>query len=352
MYNVLAAIPQKHRRNVVYYDMNGSMHANRPELLPEKLSGGTTEATEAPAEQVAATAAATFPSCNPLASPQPVGGCTGVLYQHVGQTGHGYFSSTINIPCASTLLDTADYNLYQANVYITVYYSSSESLEMGIAFYPNMTSPSSPPVSVQPYFSETHGGIVTASPNANAHLACDQSGLQLETWIAQTAKGAPALGVMDIQGAFTSINGSVNPCGAGVTTPCNEELVTAKAINTNNPDLTQTCASCKVEWTTAIAVPAGGSQLLANSYFGISENTTPNCQPTFSWGSVTQGSYAGYGPNATLSTAPWTSTTVKMYPPNAVNQRYIALSPEGGLTNQLIGINEDQTSGCIPIHFN
>ena len=233
----------------------------------------------------------------------------------------------MNVPCATTVINTTN-TAYQGNVYVTLVSPTNRGLELGIQYNANSSSPVK---SIQPYFSE-QGYQLGSFPN-NPHLTCDQPGMIFESWVTQASPLSQAYGVEDIQGSFTGAYGA-SPCGSQST--CNAKLVMMNALHALT-DLTQTCTLCKIEWTTALAVPTGqAQQVLAGSAFALDGS----CNPTFSWANVQEGAFSSYGSAASATTSPWNSTTVVQYPSNGVGIGVIAASPANGLTNQSLGINE------------
>ena len=324
MYNAMAALPERARQNVILWDQNGVEHSNDPQMLaasvPQVVDVISSE-RESPQSEPS------LPACNASSDP---GECTGVLYKHKGPNGFSFLGTTINVPCASTIINTTTTN-YQGNFYISVGSSSTSpaQLEMGVQFNANG---SSPVMSIQPYYSAdgTHGSF-----SGNPHLTCDQSSLILEAYVFQASSSAPAYGTLILNGGFSQAYGP-SPCGTGAS--CTTTLTTMKALLTSD-NLTQVCPGCHVEWTTAVAVPAGGNQILKGSTFGIK-----SCAPTLTWKSVVEGYFSSAGPSAAASASPWSSTTILQSPSSATSLGLIT-TKDNGLANETIGVNE--SSGCL-----
>ena len=322
MYEVIAALPERARENVIFTDGDGNVHSNKQGLFAksEPLTSG----------QIPELTPFVVPSLPPCNISTDVGGCTGVLYQHRGAIGKGYFSATVNVPCSSTLINAAGSG-YQANIYVTI--SNAQALELGLQFNANLGKTV---VSVQPYYSE--GGMKNNGFTNNPHLTCDQTGVLFEAYVAQKTTSAQAYGVLYLYGAFNDIGGS-SICGSLPT--CSAALTTVNALSSID-QLTQKCGNCRISWTTGFAVPAGTNQILDGSTFALE-----GCSPQFNWGNVKVGSYSSVGPRAVATVAPWNSTVIAQSPVNAVNLGLVRLiSPS--LDTEFIGINENN-SGCLAV---
>lgn len=167
----------------------------------------------------------------------------------------------------------------------------------------------------------------------NPKLACGQTGMLVEAYITQTSATASAYGLLYINGKFTSSS----ICGTA-SAPCSAKLTTVAALP-SSVGLTQVCAKCSLQWTTAIAVPKGSDQIVPGSRFALA-----GCNPQLTWASVSEGYFTSAGSSATATVSAWSSTVAAQSPNNAVALGLIRLAPTNTSSNVTIGIDE---SGCI-----
>ncbi len=323
IYDVLAAVPDSYRENVIHFDSDGTVYANRPELIPGGViyrptgSGnvltapdGTTsvfpgDALELDDSAVIGTVPRTAVICG-------AGGCTGPFHKRETTPGYTFFQSGITIPCSTSRIHYEANNQQTGYIYTGSLSPNGHQLDIGVQLNP--PTPDGAPTSVQPFWCEK---TLCGSFGGNPHLACDQN-ITMAFWFAQRSAAAPTLEVLSLTG------------------PMNLTMTHAARY----PEWKQVCSGCTVKRVTSLAVCAGcAHQTFIGTYLGVASPLSSVATPTVLWSNVLQGSFARAGRTAPLTSVPWFGTTYVDDPSNGKATGLLLWNPTDP-ANEAVGINE------------
>ena len=322
IYDVMASIPDAYRQNVVHFESDGQVYANRPELIPRgvvyaqigpgNLYGAADGTTVVMPADTTADDVASSDARDPSVTRCGAGGCTGPLHKRETDIGYSFFQAGITIPCNTSFLHK-DANNQNGFVYTGGLSPKGHQLDIGVQFNPPV--PDGPPTSVQPFWCEK-GQCGIFLGYGDPHLTCDQN-LTMAFWFTQKSANAKPLEVLSFTG----------PTQLTVTRPASYQ------------DWKQVCAGCRVKRVTSLAVCKNCKQTLLGTYFGVQSPLSSSPTPTVVWSNVVQGSFSTYGPSATAAAVPWFETTYIDDPSNGKDTGLVlwnAVDP----ANESVGINE------------
>jgi hypothetical protein len=327
VYQALSELPEDLRENLIAWTGERFV-SNKPEFLigvnPEE---------------------AVVPKLEIVCQTGDPGGCTGAFRQHRAPGSYPYISTTVNVPCKTTHLAAT-----QTDYLYVTHYAGSTSYENGIEFNTNPYKQAGFAKSVVPYFKL--GGAKTEIQFTPTHLACDQTGVIMQSFPVQTSSTAATTSALVVTAAFVQV-----ASGTGCAAPavCTITLLPLPALPANS--FTQRCAGCSVSFTTSIAVKrVSPGQLMSadGTYFGVN-NAAVYCKkashPTaaISWSNVLVGNFNAAGSKAKLTTVPFPAVTPTDDPTYGATSG-IFLVPSGTNLNDAdasIGIDEWGQQGCI-----
>jgi hypothetical protein len=317
IYTTLAALPESLRDNVVEFS-GSNIYATTATLRDSSLTYQPTSAsgvyrstsgvsTRLPGDlgsqgiQTQSVSACGFDSC------------TGAAHVVLSSAGLSYFSSSVSIPCASTMMDGTKNNPGQA-AYIYTGGTSSLGHQLDIGIQVNAPIPLGIPTSVQMFY--TTSDKLAATVPVPAHLACNQT-VQMSFWVEQTSTTRTNL----------ILNIASNSISQTMIVP-----VTPKTSG-----WTQPCSNCTLKRVTGLAVPQNENpQLVTGTWFGINNPYSSSPTPTVNWTNATEGYFKTSGAKAIAQTKKWSETTFRDDPTTSG----VIVKVYKDAANETIGINE------------